>query len=62
MKTDQPIWTPAGTDVTIRWKKMGWVPPSDDPFYLKKWAEHKALMARTIEDWRPESRKKVRNA
>lgn len=62
MKNNQPIYTPAGTDVTIRWKKMGWVAPSDDPVYQKKWADWKLLMARTIDDWQPEKKSKVRNA
>ena len=22
------IWTPTGTDITIRWRMHGWVPPS----------------------------------
>lgn len=47
------IWTPSGTDVTIRWKKMGWIAPSDDPQYKKKWADFRALMAKTIDDWNP---------
>lgn len=34
-------WTPAGTCITERWRKLGWVPPSEDPRYLQKWAEWK---------------------
>lgn len=47
------IWTPSGTDVTLRFRKLGWVPPSEDPQYKKKWADFRALMAKTIDDWNP---------
>ena len=41
------VWTGAGTDVEIRWKKYGWVRPSENAFYIKKWADWKAKMAQT---------------
>jgi hypothetical protein len=29
---DQPVWTPAGADITIRWReKYGYVPASELP-------------------------------
>jgi hypothetical protein len=59
MNTNDTIWTPAGTDVTIRWKKMGWVAPSDDPKYKQKWADFKAIMAKTIDDWSPAEKKEA---
>ena len=31
------IWTPSGTDITIRWRQAGWVPPSEQPEYQAKW-------------------------
>jgi hypothetical protein len=54
------IWDPAAcTDVTIRFRKMGWVPPSEDPKYKKKWADFKAIMAKTIDDWTPAEKKEI---
>jgi hypothetical protein len=44
------IYTPATTDVTIRWRKMyGWTPPSEDPVYQKKWADFRLMAARGVE-------------
>ena len=40
------IYTPAGTDVTIRWRKAGWVPPSDLPEYQAKWKYYQELPLR----------------
>jgi hypothetical protein len=53
MKTDY-IWTAAGTNIEVRFRKLGWVPPSEDPKYIKKWADWRALLARTVDDWQPE--------
>lgn len=44
------IWTPSGTDITIRWRQMGWVPPSEDPEYLKKWKYYQELPMRKLDD------------
>jgi hypothetical protein len=31
-KDNQPVWTPAGVDITIRWRETyGWVPASETP-------------------------------
>lgn len=46
---DQYIYLPSTTDITVRWKKMGWVPPSEDPKYKKKWADFRKLLAAGIE-------------
>jgi hypothetical protein len=33
---DSYIYTPATTDVTIRWRKVyGWIPPTEDPIFRK---------------------------
>jgi hypothetical protein len=53
MKPDY-IWTAAGTNIEVRFRKLGWVPPSEDPKYIKKWADWRALLARTVDDWQPE--------
>ena len=48
--SDQYIYTPATTDVTIRWRKLhGWVPPTEDPAFQKKWADFRAMTAQGIE-------------
>jgi hypothetical protein len=44
------IYTPAGTDVTIRWRKSGWVPPSELPEYQAKWKYYQELPLRKLAD------------
>ena len=44
------VWTPPGTDITIRWKQMGWVPPSEQPEYQKKWKYYQELPMRKLDD------------
>jgi hypothetical protein len=46
---DQYIYLPSTTDITVRWRKMGWVPPSEDPKYKKKWSDFRKLLAAGIE-------------
>lgn len=58
MKKDY-IWTAAGTNIEVRFRKLGWVPPSEDPKYIKKWADWKAHLARTVDDWQPERTEEV---
>ena len=51
MENKDYIYTPASTDITIRWKKIyGYVPASEQEFYKKKWSDFKALFNRTIDD------------
>lgn len=44
------IWTPAGTDITIRWRMLGWVPPSEQPEYQAKWKYFQELPMRRLDD------------
>ena len=37
------VWTPAGTDITMRWRKMGWVPPSELPEFREKWRRYQEM-------------------
>ena len=37
------IWTPTGTDITIRWRKLGWIPPSEQQSYRDKWKFYQEL-------------------
>jgi hypothetical protein len=47
---NEHIWTPAGTDVTIRWRMNGWVPPSEVPEYQAKWDFYQKISTRRIDD------------
>lgn len=42
------IWTPSGTDVTIKWRRMGWVPPSEQPSIRAKWKYFQELPMRHL--------------
>ena len=45
------IYTPSSTDITIRWRKLyNYVPASEQPRYIKKWAHFKEMMNRTLND------------
>lgn len=44
------VWTPAGTDITARWRRMGWVPPSELPSYQQKWSAFRELPLRHLEE------------
>ena len=48
-QSDYYIYTPATTDVTIRWKLKGWVAPTQNPEYQKKWANFRKISAAGIE-------------
>jgi len=48
-QADLYVYTPASTDVTIRWKLRGWIPPTQDPVYQKKWADFRKISAAGIE-------------
>lgn len=44
------IWTPAGTDITIRWRKAGWIPPSELPEYKEKWRRYQELPLQYLDE------------
>jgi hypothetical protein len=44
------VYTRAGTCITERWKKAGWIPPSQDPAIQAKWAYYQSLPSRCITD------------
>jgi hypothetical protein len=44
------VYTPAGTDITIRWRAMGWIPPSESPEYQAKWKYYQELPMRKLDD------------
>ena len=44
------IWTPSGTDITIRWRMHGWTPPSELPTYQQKWKYYQELPMRRLDD------------
>ena len=44
------IWTPTGTDITIRWRMHGWIPPSELPNYRAKWKYYQELPMRKLDE------------
>lgn len=52
---DSYVYTPATTDVTIRWRLRGWIPPTQDPTFQKKWADFRKISAAGIESLCEES-------
>jgi hypothetical protein len=46
--TNEYVWTPAGTDVTIKWRRMGWTPPSEQPSIRAKWKYFQELPMRHL--------------
>ena len=46
----QYVWTPAGTDITIRWRQAGWIPPSEQAEYQQKWKYWQELPMRKLDD------------
>ena len=47
---DHYIYTPSTTDVTIRWRaNYNWTPPSENPQFIKKWADFRMRCAQGIE-------------
>ena len=47
-KMNEHVWTPSGTDITIRWRQMGWVPPSEQQSYRNKWKYYQELPMRYL--------------
>lgn len=50
MVSNSYIWTPTGTDITIRWRLQGWVPPSEIAEYRQKWKYFQELPMRKLDD------------
>ncbi len=44
------IWTASGTDITLRWKVNGWIPPSELKEYQDKWSYYQNLPMRKLDD------------
>ena len=44
------IWTKTGTCITTKWRKVGWIPASEDPVIQAKWARYQSLPTRSITD------------
>lgn len=44
------IWTATGTDITVRWRLQGWVPPSEIEEYKEKWKFYQNLPLRNLDD------------
>lgn len=44
------VWTPSGTDITERWRRMGWTPPSEQSSYQQKWTSYRELPLRSLTD------------
>ena len=61
MKKDY-IYSKAGTDITIRWKKLyNYTPASEQAQYIKKWADFREMCAKTLDDLEPAFNKEVFN-
>ena len=57
--TNEHIWTKAGTDITIRWKMFGWIPPSEQQEYKDKWRYFQNLPMRQLDDAAKEQYERV---
>jgi hypothetical protein len=56
------IYTKAGTDITVRWKKLyNYTPASEQAKYIKKWADFREMCARTLDDVHPTYNKEIVN-
>lgn len=47
---DNYVWTAPGTDITLRWRLAGWVPPSELQEYKDKWKYYQNLPLRNLDD------------
>lgn len=48
------IYSKAGTDITVRWKKLySYTPASEQAQYIKKWADFRKMCSRTLDDLDP---------
>ena len=56
---NEHIWTTSGTDITIRWRLVGWVPPSELQEYRDKWSYFQNLPLRRLDDQAKEQYEQV---
>ena len=56
---NEHIWTTSGTDITIRWRLTGWVPPSELQEYKDKWSYFQNLPLRRLDDLAKEQYEQV---
>jgi hypothetical protein len=56
---NEHIWTTSGTDITIRWRIVGWVPPSELQEYRDKWSYYQNLPLRRLDDQAKEQYEQV---
>jgi hypothetical protein len=56
---NEHIWTTSGTDITIRWRLTGWVPPSELQEYRDKWSYFQNLPLRKLDDQAKEQYEQV---
>jgi hypothetical protein len=56
---NEHIWTTSGTDITIRWRIFGWVPPSELQEYRDKWSYFQNLPLRRLDDQAKEQYEQV---
>jgi len=56
---NEHIWTTSGTDITIRWRILGWVPPSELQEYSDKWSYFQNLPLRKLDDQAKEQYEQV---
>jgi hypothetical protein len=56
---NEHIWTTSGTDITIRWRLNGYVPPSELQEYRDKWSYYQNLPLRRLDDQAKEQYEQV---
>jgi hypothetical protein len=56
---NEHIWTTSGTDITIRWRILGWTPPSELQEYRDKWSYFQNLPLRKLDDQAKEQYEQV---
>lgn len=56
---NEHIWTTSGTDITIRWRMLGWIPPSELQEYRDKWSYFQNLPLRKLDDQAKEQYEQV---
>ena len=56
---NEHIWTTSGTDITIRWRLTGWLPPSELQEYRDKWSYYQNLPLRKLDDQAKEQYEQV---